>query len=109
MKTKNKYKYTPTKKRKGRKRNLSLKISNSKYQLLIKKRKSKKKMSSKEKRLLDDALYMKYCKCILKLEYGKNMKGLGYPICMDSVYKNRRFSPPKNASTNCNNIFNKNI
>lgn len=105
----NSKKYSPTKKGRGRRRNLSLKISQSKYKQLVQKRKSRRKMSVKDKRLLDDALYMKYCKCIKQLEYGKKLRGAGYPICMNSVYKNRGFSPPKKASLRCNKVFNKNI
>ena len=107
MKTKNKYE--PTVKNKGRRRNLTLKITNKKYNELLKKRRTRKKMSSKEKRLLDDALYMKYCKCVAKLAYGKKIGAKAYPICMNSIYKNRKLKPPKNVSRRCNNIFNKNI
>ena len=107
MKTKKKY--NPTIKKKGRRRNLTMKISKSKYKLLLKQRKSKKKMSLKNKQLLDDALYLKYCKCISKLAYGKKLGYKAYPICMNSIYKQRELKPPKNASRKCNNIFNKNI
>ncbi len=48
-------------------------------------------MTSKEKKLLDKALYSKYCKC-LKIFESKN-QSKGYPICMNSKYKNRGFTP----------------
>ena len=87
---------------------MKLTISNEKYQSLVSHRKRRKKMSKKDKQLLDDALYIKYCKCLKKFEIeGKG--GQGFPICMNSIYKNRRIKPPKNASRNCNKVFNKNI
>ena len=69
-------------------------------------------MSKKDKQLLDDALYIKYCKCLKKFEIedkNKRVSGRGFPICMNSIYKNRRIKPPRNASRNCNKVFNKNI
>ena len=50
--------------KKTRRRKLKLTISEKKYKQLIKQRRSKKKMSSKDKKLLDSALYVKYCKCL---------------------------------------------
>ena len=101
-----KTKYKKTKKKK--KKLCKLSISEKKYKQLIKQRKSKKKMTSKHKKQLDDALYVKYCKCLKKFEVSGE-KSKGYPICMNSVYKHRKFTPPKNASTNCSLVFNKNI
>jgi len=74
-------------------------ISEKKYKDLQSKKKTKKKMTSKEKKLLDKALYSKYCKC-LKIFESKN-QSKGYPICMNSIYKNRGFTPPYNASKKC--------
>jgi len=93
-------------KSKKKKRKMTLKISDKKYKQLISKRKSKRKMSSKEKKQLDNALYVKYCKCLKDFEFRKKDKR-GYPICMNSIYKNRGFKPPTNASFNCNKVFNK--
>lgn len=102
-------KYKKTKKK--RKKLYKLSISEKRYKQLVSKKISKQKknrLSSKEKKQLDDALYVKYCKCLKKFEVSGE-KNKGYPICMNSVYKNRRFTPPKNASTNCSLVFNKNI
>jgi len=96
-----------TTKRKQRKK-LKLRISENKYKQLIKQRKGKKKMSLKDLKLLDDALYIKYCKCLKIFEFKKKDKR-GYPICMNSVYKNRGFKPPKNATRLCKLTFNKNV
>ena len=93
-----------TKKQTKRKQKLSLKISEKRYQELVSMKKSKKKMSLKDKKSLDSALYAKYCMCLQKLERGDANP---YPICMNSVYLTRGFKPPKNASRNCNVLFNK--
>ena len=95
-------------KRKSRRKKMKLSISEKKYKHLVSLRKSKRKMSSKDKKSLDDALYVKYCKCLKEFEFRKKDKR-GYPICMNSVYKNRGFKPPKNASRRCNKTFNKNL
>ena len=95
-----------TKKLTKKKQRLSLKMSEKRYQELVSMKKSKKKMSLKDKKSLDSALYAKYCMCLQKLERGDSNP---YPICMNSVYKHRKFTPPKNASTNCSLVFNKNI
>jgi len=91
--------------RKPRKRKLSLRITEKKYRSLISHRQSKRKMSLKDKKLLDDALYTKYCMCLKKLEGSK--KGNPYPICMNSIYLNRGFKAPTGASRNCKKTFNK--
>ena len=91
-----------------KRRRMKMPISETKYNKLISLRKSKKKMSSKNKKLLNNALYVKYCKCLKEFEFRKKDKR-GYPICMNSIYKNRGIRPPKNASRLCNVIFNKNI
>jgi hypothetical protein len=79
-------------------------ITDSRYQTLILKKKSNKKntsLSKRETQQLDAALYAKYCACLKKFEVeGKSSKG--YPICMNSVYLQRRFTPPPHASTKCN-------
>ena len=93
------------KRKQTKRKQMKLKISETKYKQLISRRKSKKKMSLKDKKILDDSLYVKYCTCLHKLEFKKQ----GYPICMNSVYKNRDFKPPHNASKKCNKTFNKNI
>ena len=94
--------------KKPRKRKFKLSISKKRYRTLVNKKTGRKKMTTKEKQLLNDALYVKYCKCLKKFEMnGEEIKG--YPICMNSVYKNRGIKPPKNASRNCKLVFNKNV
>ena len=101
-------KKTTKKPRQPRRRKFKLTISETRYKNLVKKKRSKKKMSLRESKQIDDALYVKYCKCLKKFEReGEYSKG--YPICMNSVYKNRRFKPPRNAARNCKVVFNKNI
>jgi len=97
----------PPKNKTKRKRKMKMKISRTKYKQLLSLKKTKKKMSLKNKQLLDDALYVNYCKCLSKFEYNKDTRG--YPICMNSIYKKRRIKPPKNASRNCNKVFKKKI
>ena len=93
--------------KKPRKRKFKLSISKKKYKSLVNKQKNNKKMSLKQKKQLDQALYVKYCKCLKKFEVEGNKNG--YPICMNAIYKNRGFDPPPNAARNCKVVFNKNI
>ena len=95
-------------KKKTRRRKFKLSISKKKYYTLVNKRKRKKKISLKEKKQLDNSLYVKYCQCLKQFE-SKDEATKGYPICMNSIYKNRGFKPPKNASKNCKLTFNKNV
>ena len=93
-----------------KKKSLKLSISEKKYKSLIEKRRSKKKntsLSKKEKKQLDDALFVKYCKCLKKFESESDAKG--YPICMNAVYKQRKIKPPKNAVKKCKLTFNKRV
>ena len=94
--------YNLTKKRKKRfTQNISLK----KYKALIKKKRSKKRLTKREKRLLDDTLFYKYCKCNLHFEKKKQN---GYGICMNSIYKNRGFKTPNLKRGNrCKDIYKK--
>lgn len=89
-----------------KKRKLS--ISEKKYKALLKKRRRyNTSLSKKEKKQLDDALFVKYCKCLKKFESEGDSKG--YPICMNAVYKQRKIKPPKNAIKKCKLTFNKKI
>jgi hypothetical protein len=89
-----------------KKRKLS--ISEKKYKALLKKRRRyNTSLSKKEKKQLDDALFVKYCKCLKKFESEGESKG--YPICMNAVYKQRKIKPPKNAIKKCKLTFNKKI
>lgn len=87
---------------------LKLSISEKKYYSLIeKRRKSNTSLSKKEKKQLDDALFVKYCKCLKKFESEGDAKG--YPICMNAVYKKRKIKPPKNPVKKCKLTFNKRV
>lgn len=86
-----------TKRRK--KRSLLKKVSQSKYQQLLR----KKRLSTKEKRVLHDNLLIRYCKCLKGLESTRG--SAAYPICMNSVYKQRNIQPPSNASSKCYETF----
>jgi len=86
---------------------MKLIISEKKYKKLLSQKRRKKHTTLKDKKLLDYALYNKYCRCLAKFEYNKDTRG--YPFCMNSVYKNRGIKPPKNASRKCNKAFKKNI
>ena len=89
-----------------KKRKLS--ISEKKYKALLEKRRRyNTSLSKKEKKQLDDALFVKYCKCLKKFESEGESKG--YPICMNAVYKQRKIKPPKNAVKKCKLTFNKKI
>ena len=89
-----------------KKRKLS--ISEKKYKALLEKRRRyNTSLSKKEKKQLDDALFVKYCKCLKKFESEGDSKG--YPICMNAVYKQRKIKPPKNAVKKCKLTFNKKI
>ena len=89
-----------------KKRKLS--ISEKKYKALLKKRRRyNTSLSKKEKKQLDDALFVKYCKCLKKFESEGDSRG--YPICMNAVYKQRKIKPPKNAVKKCKLTFNKKI
>ena len=90
-----------------KKRKLKLSISDKKYKALLKKRRYNTSLSKNEKKQLDDALFVKYCKCLKKFESEGDSKG--YPICMNTVYKQRKIKPPKNAIKKCKLTFNKKI
>ena len=90
---------------KTKKKQLIMKISEKKYKQLLTNKRSKKRLTKKEKKQLNDSMYIKYCKCLKHFEYKKDKRG--YPICMSSVYTKRKVKPPKNASTRCKKVFNK--
>jgi len=72
------------------------------YQELIDRRKSKKHMTKKQKKQLDNELFVNYCRCIKKLKYEKkDPKGREYPYCASSVFKNRGFDVPKGITKKC--------
>ena len=56
----------------------------------------------KEKKDLERALFVNYCKCIKNLTYSKTVrKGSAYPICVSSIYKRRKKTPPKDLKKRC--------
>ena len=87
-----------------RKRSMKMPFSKKKYRKLL----TKKRLSKQEKKNLDKALFVQYCKCLKQFKF-KRKESLGYPVCMNSIYKKRGKKPPKNASRLCNRIFNKNV
>lgn len=77
-------------------------ISKTKYKELIKKRQHHKKLSLRERKQLDHALFTNYCSCIKSLKYSTKVKDyLEYPVCMSSIYKKRGFRVPKNVTAKC--------
>jgi len=90
-----------------KRKSLKLRISEKKYKSLLKRRKGNTSLSKKEKKQLDDALFVKYCKCLKKFESEGDAKG--YPICMNAVYKQRKIKPPKNPVKKCKLTFNKRV
>jgi len=87
---------------------VSLKIAKSRlipeeqYKELIRKRQHKDKLTLQERKKLDHALFIKYCSCVKKLKYKKDVKeNLEYPFCMSSVYTKRGFKSPKNVLKRC--------
>jgi len=91
-------------KKKTRKRSIqkARMISKKKYQELLTKKRPKKKLPKKEKKELDNSLFINYCKCIKKLKYDQKIKkGLEYPICTKSIYLNRKMKAPKGIQKKC--------
>jgi hypothetical protein len=73
-------------------------VSKKRYNMLL----QKKKRTKKENKDLDRALFVSYCKCIKKIKYAKDYKyGAEYPICMNSIYKQRGIKPPKDVTKKC--------
>ena len=73
-------------------------ISKKRYNILL----QKKKRTKKENKDLDRALFVNYCKCIKKIKYSKDyQRGVEYPICMSSIYKQRGIKPPKDIVKKC--------
>ena len=100
--SKNKKRSKGNSKNKKRIRNARM-VSKKRYTNLLKKKTQKKRMTPKDRKELDKALFVNYCKCIKKIKYSKEFqKGLEYPICMSSVYTKRGIKPPRNVTKQCN-------
>ena len=89
-------------KKKTKKKRYSIKnarmVSRKRYSVLLK----KKRRPRKENKDLDRALFVNYCKCVKKLKYSKKYgKGAEYPICMNSIYKQRGIKPPSGVTKKC--------
>ena len=85
------------KRTKSRKRkSLKLNMSEKNYKKLLK----NKRLSKTQKKSLDKALHMKYCKCVKSIKYGQKNPG-AYAICANSVYKNRGLDMPFRAARDC--------
>ena len=84
------------KRRNDKRKSLKLNISEDKYKKLL----SKKRVSKTQKKSLDKALHMKYCKCVKSIKYGQKNPG-AYAICANSVYKNRGLDMPFRAARDC--------
>ena len=105
MKKREKNKKKSKKSIKKRKKRFTQRISEKKYKELIKKKCSKKRLTKREKKLLDDTLFYKYCKCNLHFEEKSEN---GYGICMNSIYKNRGLkSPNLKRGNRCKDIYKK--
>ena len=77
-------------------------IPKEKYQELLK----KKKLTKKEKKILDKALFLNYCKCIKSIKYSRtNERGAEYPICLSSIYLKRGKVAPKGIIQECKNYL----
>jgi hypothetical protein len=85
-----------------KKKALTKKLTPETYKELIHRRQAKKRMTKKQKKQLDNELFVNYCKCIKKLKYEhKDPKGREYPFCTSSVYKNRGFEFPEGTTKRC--------
>ena len=82
------------------KRSMKLNMSENNYRKLL----SKKRLSKNQKKTLDKALHIKYCKCIKDLKYGQKNPA-AYGICANSVYKNRGYEMPPRAARNCDKYY----
>jgi len=82
-------------------------ISKKRYQMLLTKYSvKKKKLTLNEKKQLERALFVNYCKCIKKIKYKKNTKkGIEYPICNTSIYKNRGYKVPSGIKIKCRDYY----
>jgi len=94
----------------GNKKRMSIKkariVSKKRYKKLLHKKRTKRRMSKKEKKQIDHALFINYCKCIKSLKYSKNYEeGLEYPICTSSIYKKRNLTPPKDIKKKCKKYY----
>lgn len=94
-----------------------IRITNKRYYSLIDKYKDGS-ITKKEKKILHNALNIKYCHCVkslfIKESFDTFIKGNNkkddkynrYAICMSSIYKNRNIKPPFKVSYSCREKYN---
>ena len=84
-------------------------ISNNYYKYLLKKNKDGN-ITKKEYQILQNELHLKLCKCIKKIYIkniiqndflGKQIDRNPYPICIQSIYKNRNIDMPFRSVYKC--------
>ena len=60
---------------------------------------TKQRLTAKETKELNNELFERYCSCKKSVRSSKNYKPPSeYPICIQSIYKNRGIVPPQNVS-----------
>ncbi len=94
----------------SKKRNIKRKYSIKNARMISEKRYNellnKKRLTNKEKKELDRALFVKYCKCIKKIKYSSvYSSGVEYPICMSTIYNKRGKKAPKGVTKKCKNYY----
>ena len=61
---------------------------------------TKKQLTKVEQTLLEKELFHRYCQCKKKIRMNPNYKkNSEYPLCIQSIYKNRDIQPPHNVSS----------
>jgi hypothetical protein len=84
------------------------------YKKLVKLYVNKKLKSSTEKKNVEKMLYTKLCYCIKKIELNNifkekfldlKKKVLPYPVCLKSIYINRKIKIPKSGVNKCKENF----
>ena len=77
-------------------------VTKKRYKKLLTKKSSRVSLNKNEKKDLDRALFVNYCKCTKKLKKNENIeKGAEYPICTTSVYLKRGIKTPKGVQKKC--------
>ena len=77
-------------------------VTKERYKKLLTKKSNGISLNKNEKKDLDRALFVKYCKCTKKLKKDKEIeKGEEYPICTHSIYLNRGIKTPKGVQKKC--------
>ena len=91
-----------TPKKPQKKKTLRKNLTPEVYQDLIERRKSKTRLTPRQKKQLDNELFVNYCKCIKRLKYDtKTPANLEYPVCASSVYTKRGFPFPPGTLARC--------